>query len=61
MKNPEVESVVEPRMSETIQEINNTYSMFDSDKSHSELRILDWRFYQVCNNKIKERSNDNIG
>ena len=30
-------------MSETIQEINKTDSIFDSDKLHSELRILDCR------------------
>ena len=44
MKNPNVEicSLIESRMSETIQEINKTHSIFDSDKLHSELRILDW-------------------
>ena len=53
MKNSDVEicSLLESRMSETIQEINKTYSIFDSDKLHSELRILDWIFYQVCINK----------
>ena len=40
-------------MSETIQEINKTYSIFDADKLHTELRILDWVFYQVCSNEIK--------
>jgi len=34
-------------MNETIQEINKTFSIFESDKLHSELRILDWIFYQV--------------
>ena len=50
MKNPEVEicSLLESRMNETIQEINKTDSIFDADKLHSELRILDWIFYQVC-------------
>jgi hypothetical protein len=33
--------------------INKTYSIFESDKLHSELRILDWILYQVCSNKIK--------
>ena len=53
MKNPNVEicSLLESRMSETIREINKTYSIFDSDKLHSELRILDWIFYQVCINR----------
>ena len=43
IKNPNVEicSLIESRMNETIQEINKTGSIFDSDKPHSELRILD--------------------
>jgi hypothetical protein len=50
MKNPDVEicSLIEFRMNETIQEINKNDSVFDSDKLHSELRILDWIFFQVC-------------
>ena len=50
MKNPDVEicSLIEFRMNETIQEINKTDSVFDSDKLHSELQILDWIFFQVC-------------
>jgi len=52
MKNPKVEicSLIESRMNETIQEINKTDSIFDSDKMDSELRILDWIIYQVCVN-----------
>jgi uncharacterized protein YicC (UPF0701 family) len=52
MKNPNVEicSLIESRMNETIQEINKTDSIFDVDKLHSELRILDWMLYQVCVN-----------
>jgi len=47
MKNPDVEicSLIEFRMNETIQEINKTDSIFDSDKLHSEFRILYWIFY----------------
>ena len=43
MKNPDVEicSLIESRMNETIQEINKTGTIFDSDKLHSGLRILD--------------------
>jgi hypothetical protein len=50
MKNSQVEicSLLESRMNETIQEINKTDSIFNADKLHSELRILDWIFYQVC-------------
>ena len=52
MKNPDVDicSLLESRMNETIQEINKMDSIFDADKLHSELRILDWIFYQVCVN-----------
>jgi hypothetical protein len=52
MKNPNVEicSLIESRMNEIIYAINQTYSIFESDKLHSELRILDWIFYQVCVN-----------
>ena len=50
MKKPDVEicSLLESRMNETIQEINKTNSIFESDKLHIELRILDWILYQVC-------------
>ena len=53
MRNPNVEicSLIESRMNETIQEINKTDSIFESDKLHVELRILDWIFYQVCVNR----------
>ena len=56
MKNPNVEicSLIESRMNETIQEINKTGSIFDSDKLDSELRILDWIFYQVCKDQQKK-------
>jgi hypothetical protein len=50
MRNPNVEicGLIEYRMNEIIQEINKTDSIFDADKLHNELRILDWIFYQVC-------------
>jgi hypothetical protein len=38
-------------MNETIQELNQTHSIFQSDKLNSELRILDWILYQVCINQ----------
>ena len=52
MKNPNVEicSLIEYRMNETIQEIKKKDSIFESDILDSELRILDWIFYQVCVN-----------
>jgi hypothetical protein len=49
MKNHNVEicSLIEYRMNETIQEIKKLDSIFESDILDSELRILDWIFYQV--------------
>ncbi len=55
MKNPDVPICdnIESRMSEIIMASNRTYSKIESDKLHSELRILDWILYQVCSNEIK--------
>ena len=49
MKNPNVEicSLIEARMNETILQINKKDSIFESDIVDTELRILDWVFYQV--------------
>ncbi len=50
MKNTDVEicSLIECRMNETIQEIKKLDSIFESDILDSEIRILDWIFYQAC-------------
>jgi len=40
--NVEICSLLEAVMNETIKEINKTDSIFDADKLHNELRILDW-------------------
>jgi ferritin-like metal-binding protein YciE len=55
MKNPDVEicSLIEYRMNETIQEIKKLDSIFENDILDSELRILDWIFYQVCKDQQK--------
>jgi len=55
MNNPDIPICdrVESRMSDIILKINQTHSIFDADKLHSELRILDWIFYQVCSNEIR--------
>jgi hypothetical protein len=45
--------IQESKMNGIILTINQTYSIFKADKMHSELRILDWIFYQVCSNEIK--------
>ena len=52
MKNPDIQicSLIKSKMNEIILTINQTYSIFESDKLHSELRILDWILYQVCIN-----------
>jgi hypothetical protein len=54
MKNPNVQicDLIESKMNEIILTINQTHSIFESDKLHSELRILDWIFYQVCSYDI---------
>ena len=52
MKNPDTKicDLLEAKMKEVILEINRTDSLFESDKLHSELRIMDWILYQVrCN------------
>jgi hypothetical protein len=56
MKNPHIEicSLLESRMSETIEEIGKKDSIFESDILDSELRILDWIFYQVCKDQQKK-------
>jgi len=53
MKNPDIQIciLIESRMNEIILAINKTYSIFESDRLHSKLRILEWIFYQVCVNK----------
>jgi hypothetical protein len=45
---------IESKMSEFILKMNQTHEIFEADKLHSELRILDWIFYQVCSNQIKK-------
>jgi hypothetical protein len=51
MKNPETQicNILESRMRETILKINQSHSIIQSDKFHSELRILNWILYQICN------------
>jgi hypothetical protein len=45
---------IESKMSDIILSINQTHSIFDADKLHSELRILDWILYQICSNEVKQ-------
>ena len=53
MKNPgfEICGLIESKMNEIILAINQSYSILEADKLHSELRILDWILYQVCVNE----------
>jgi hypothetical protein len=55
MKNSSVDicSLIEYRMNETIHEIKKKDSIFESDILDSELRTLDWIFYQVCKDQQK--------
>ncbi len=56
MNNPDIPICdnIESRMRDIIMAIIRTYSIIEADKLHSELRILDWIFYQVCSNEIKQ-------
>jgi len=55
MKNPNVQicELMESRLREIISKINQTYNIFEADKLHSELRILDYLFYHVCKDQQK--------
>lgn len=56
MKNSNIEicELIESKMNEIILTINRTYSILQADQMHSELRILDWIFFQVCSREIKK-------
>lgn len=56
IKKPDINvcDLIESRMNNVILTINQTHDILEADKFHSELRILDWIFYQVCNNEIKK-------
>ena len=56
MKNPDIQScnLIEYKMNEIILKINQSHEIFEADKLHSELRILDWIFYHICSNEIKQ-------
>jgi hypothetical protein len=56
MKKPELRicEVIESKMNEIIDKINQTRDIFVADPLHSELGILESIFYQVCSNEIKQ-------
>ena len=55
MKNPDIQicEVIESRLDVVILKINQTHDIFEADKLHSELRILDWIFFIVCKDQQK--------
>jgi hypothetical protein len=56
MKNPDIFicEIIESKMNEIIDKINQTDSIIEADPLHSELRILDWILYQVCKDQQKK-------
>ena len=56
MKDPDIYIcvLIESKMNEMILKINQTHSIIEADRLYSELRILDWIYYQVCSNEIKQ-------
>src|ERR1051325_216521 len=55
-KNPDTNicEVMESKMNNIILEINQTHDVFEADKLHSELEIMDELFYQVCKDQQKK-------
>jgi hypothetical protein len=55
MKNPDIHicTLIESKMKEIIDTVNKMDSAIEADPLHSELRILDWIFYQVSSNETK--------
>jgi len=63
MINPDVEicSLIESRMNNVVLTINQIRDILEADKLHSELRILDWIFYQVCKDQQKNWEKSLLG
>lgn len=53
MKNPDIQicALIETKMNEIIDKINEKDSMLETDPLDSELRILDWILYIVCSHE----------
>jgi hypothetical protein len=45
--------ILEHKMNEIIDKINQIHNLIEADPLDSQLKILDWIFYQVCSNEIK--------
>lgn len=63
MINPDVEicSLIESRMNNVVLTINQIRDILEADKLHSEFRILDWIFYQVCKDQQKNWEKSLLG
>jgi hypothetical protein len=55
MNNPDIPicEIIESKMNEIIDKINQLDDAIEADPLHSELRILDWILFRVCSNEIK--------
>ena len=55
MKSPDISicEIIESKMNEIIDKVNETDSIFEGDPLHSKLRILDWILYLVYSNEIQ--------
>jgi len=58
MKSTNICTVIESKINETIDKINRTDSIFEADPLDSELRILDWIFFQVCKDQQNKLINN---
>jgi hypothetical protein len=61
MKNPDnqVCNLIKSKMNEITLKINQTHTIFEADKLHCELNILEWIYYVVC--KVENQSESNGG
>lgn len=57
----EICSLIESRMNNVVLTINQIRDILEADKLHSELRILDWIFYQVCKDQQKNWEKSLLG
>jgi hypothetical protein len=64
IKNPnsdfDICEILEHKMNEIIDKINQIHNLIEEDPLDSQLRILEWIFYQVCSNEIKKVEEYNI-
>jgi hypothetical protein len=56
MKDPEIKicTLIENKINELIDEINQKDSIVEADPLDSEIRILDWILYTICCDEIKK-------